>query len=106
MYTKASIVTLFAGLAAAQIHVPVGEPNGNPILTPLNEVCAFLTLRSSRKQHRVVKPNQRIALTAPPGCPHLRALHHHMAANDLQHRLRSPAQGPGNQRRQVRSLAR
>jgi hypothetical protein len=45
MYTKASIVTLFAGLAAAQIHAPIGEPAGNPILTPLNEVCTFLTLR-------------------------------------------------------------
>jgi hypothetical protein len=49
MYTKASIVTFFAGLAAAQIHAPVGEPSGNPILTPLNEVCTFLTLRMSRK---------------------------------------------------------
>lgn len=38
MYTKASIITFFAGLAAAQIHAPVGEPSGNPITRPLNEV--------------------------------------------------------------------
>jgi hypothetical protein len=38
MYSKASIITFFAGLAAAQIHAPVGEPSGNPITRPLNEV--------------------------------------------------------------------
>jgi hypothetical protein len=38
MFTKASIVTLFASIAAAQLHVPVGEPNGNAITRPLNEV--------------------------------------------------------------------
>jgi len=38
MFTKISIATLFAGLAAAQIHVPVGNPSGNPISRPLNEV--------------------------------------------------------------------
>jgi hypothetical protein len=59
MYTKASIVTLFAGFAAAQIHAPVGQPAGNAITKPLNEVCTSLTLHSSRKQHIVVKPNIR-----------------------------------------------
>lgn len=39
MYSKATIITFFAGLAAAQIHAPVGEPSGNPITRPLNEVC-------------------------------------------------------------------
>jgi hypothetical protein len=38
MYTKTAIVTFFAGFAAAQIHAPVGEPSGNPITRPLNEV--------------------------------------------------------------------
>ncbi|KAH6882580.1 GPI anchored serine-threonine rich protein [Alternaria rosae] len=38
MYSKVSIITFFAGLAAAQIHAPVGEPSGNPITRPLNEV--------------------------------------------------------------------
>lgn len=37
MYTNAAIV-FFAGLAAAQLHAPVGEPKGNPITRPLNEV--------------------------------------------------------------------
>ncbi|KAF1837099.1 hypothetical protein BDW02DRAFT_180187 [Decorospora gaudefroyi] len=47
MYTKASFITFFAGLAAAQIHVPVGEPKGNPISRPLNEVvptCESFTI--------------------------------------------------------------
>lgn len=39
MYTKASIVAFFASLAAAQLHAPVGEPKGNAITRPLNEVC-------------------------------------------------------------------
>tara|TARA_R110002003_G_scaffold140_4_gene12785 strand:- start:2484 stop:2660 length:177 start_codon:yes stop_codon:yes gene_type:complete len=38
MFSKTAIVALFAGLAAAQ-HTPVGEPSGNPITRPLNEVC-------------------------------------------------------------------
>jgi len=38
MYTKASLVTIFASLAAAQLHAPVGEPAGNPITRPLNEI--------------------------------------------------------------------
>lgn len=38
MFTKASILSVFAGLAAAQIHAPVGNPSGNPITRPLNEV--------------------------------------------------------------------
>jgi len=38
MFTKTSIATLFAGLAAAQIHTPVGQPSGNSITRPLNEV--------------------------------------------------------------------
>lgn len=38
MFTKASIVTLFASLAAAQLHAPVGEPSGNAITRPLNEI--------------------------------------------------------------------
>lgn len=37
MFSKTSIVALFAGLAAAQ-HAPVGDPVGNPITRPLNEV--------------------------------------------------------------------
>ena len=37
MFSNAAIV-LFAGLAAAQLHAPVGEPKGNPITRPLNEV--------------------------------------------------------------------
>ena len=35
---KATIATLFASLAAAQLHAPVGEPKGNAITRPLNEV--------------------------------------------------------------------
>lgn len=39
MFTKVSIATLFAALAAAQIHAPVGDkPSGNSITRPLNEV--------------------------------------------------------------------
>jgi hypothetical protein len=38
MFTKVSIATFFAGLAAAQIHPPVGNPSGNSITRPLNEV--------------------------------------------------------------------
>jgi hypothetical protein len=38
MYSKTAIITFFAGFAAAQIHAPVGEPAGNPITRPLNEV--------------------------------------------------------------------
>lgn len=37
MFANAAIV-LFAGLAAAQRHAPVGEPSGNPITRPLNEI--------------------------------------------------------------------
>ncbi|KAH7347098.1 Ser-Thr-rich glycosyl-phosphatidyl-inositol-anchored membrane family-domain-containing protein [Pyrenochaeta sp. MPI-SDFR-AT-0127] len=47
MFTKASIATLFASLAAAQLHAPVGQPNGNPITRPLNEVvpaCKAFTI--------------------------------------------------------------
>ncbi|KAJ4364166.1 hypothetical protein N0V83_009621 [Neocucurbitaria cava] len=38
MFSKAAIATFFASLAAAQLHAPVGEPSGNPITRPLNEV--------------------------------------------------------------------
>lgn len=38
MFTKASVVAFFASIAAAQLHPPVGEPAGNPITRPLNEV--------------------------------------------------------------------
>jgi hypothetical protein len=44
MYSKTAIITFFAGFAAAQIHAPVGEPAGNPITRPLNEVCLHLSL--------------------------------------------------------------
>jgi len=37
MFTKA-IVIFFAGLAAAQKHAAVGDPKGNPITRPLNEI--------------------------------------------------------------------
>ena len=37
MFSKTSIAALFAGIAAAQ-HVPVGEPNGNPITAPLTQI--------------------------------------------------------------------
>ncbi|KAF2029512.1 hypothetical protein EK21DRAFT_89751 [Setomelanomma holmii] len=37
MFSKTAIVALFAGLVAAQ-HTPVGNPSGNPITRPLNEV--------------------------------------------------------------------
>lgn len=37
MFGKTAIVAIFAGLAAAQ-HAPVGEPSGNPITRPLNEI--------------------------------------------------------------------
>ncbi|CAO2649940.1 Nn.00g012320.m01.CDS01 [Neocucurbitaria sp. VM-36] len=43
MFTKASIATLFASLAAAQLHAPVGEPSGNAITRPLNEVVPACT---------------------------------------------------------------
>lgn len=46
MFSKTSIVALFAGLAAAQ-HTPVGNPSGNPITRPLNEVvpaCKAFTI--------------------------------------------------------------
>lgn len=35
---KVTIATLFASIAAAQLHAPVGEPKGNAITRPLNEV--------------------------------------------------------------------
>ncbi|EUC50833.1 hypothetical protein COCMIDRAFT_32049 [Bipolaris oryzae ATCC 44560] len=38
MYSKATIVSIFAGFAAAQIHPAVGDPKGNPITRPLNEI--------------------------------------------------------------------
>lgn len=38
MFTKASFVAFFASIAAAQLHAAVGEPSGNPITRPLNEV--------------------------------------------------------------------
>ncbi|KAF1364271.1 hypothetical protein EJ07DRAFT_162094 [Lizonia empirigonia] len=38
MFTKATIVAFFASIAAAQLHAAVGEPTGNPITRPLNEV--------------------------------------------------------------------
>ncbi|KAJ4347497.1 hypothetical protein N0V95_005371 [Ascochyta clinopodiicola] len=47
MFTKASIVALFASVAAAQLHAAVGEPSGNPITRPLNEVvpaCKAFTI--------------------------------------------------------------
>jgi hypothetical protein len=37
MFSKATIVALFAAVASAQ-HAPVGNPSGNPITRPLNEV--------------------------------------------------------------------
>jgi hypothetical protein len=46
MFAQISIVALIAGLAAAQ-HAPVGEPSGNPITRPLNEVvpaCKAFTI--------------------------------------------------------------
>ncbi|KAF1938771.1 hypothetical protein EJ02DRAFT_409808 [Clathrospora elynae] len=47
MYTSASIVTIFASLAAAQLHAATGEPKGNAITRPLNEVvpaCKAFTI--------------------------------------------------------------
>ncbi|KAF1930451.1 uncharacterized protein M421DRAFT_418770 [Didymella exigua CBS 183.55] len=47
MFTKASVVAIFASIAAAQLHAPVGEPSGNPITRPLNEVvpaCKAFTI--------------------------------------------------------------
>lgn len=38
MFSKATIVSAIFGLAAAQLHPAVGEPKGNPITRPLNEV--------------------------------------------------------------------
>ncbi|KAF2124548.1 hypothetical protein P153DRAFT_401152 [Dothidotthia symphoricarpi CBS 119687] len=46
MFSKASIVAIFASFAAAQ-HVAVGDPTGNPITRPLNEVvpaCQAFTI--------------------------------------------------------------
>ena len=46
MFSKASIVALLASVAAAQ-HAPVGQPAGNPITRPLNEVvpaCKAFTI--------------------------------------------------------------
>jgi len=37
MFSKIAIVTLFAGLVAGQA-TPVGEPSGNPITAPVNEI--------------------------------------------------------------------
>ncbi|KAF2638790.1 hypothetical protein P280DRAFT_454890 [Massarina eburnea CBS 473.64] len=37
MFTQVSAAALFAGLAAAY-HAPVGDPTGNPITRPLNEI--------------------------------------------------------------------
>ncbi|KAL5119426.1 hypothetical protein ACEQ8H_002695 [Pleosporales sp. CAS-2024a] len=39
MLAKLSMVALCAGLVAAQ-HAPVGDPSGNPITRPLNEIVA------------------------------------------------------------------
>lgn len=47
MFTKATIIGFFASLAAAQLHAPVGQPAGNPITRPLNEVvptCKVFTI--------------------------------------------------------------
>lgn len=47
MFTKASVVAFFASIAAAQLHAPVGEPAGNPITRPLNEIvpaCKAFTI--------------------------------------------------------------
>ncbi|KAF2623168.1 hypothetical protein BU25DRAFT_414674 [Macroventuria anomochaeta] len=47
MFTKASVVAFFASIAAAQLHAAVGEPSGNPITRPLNEVvpaCKAFTI--------------------------------------------------------------
>ncbi|KAF2852550.1 hypothetical protein T440DRAFT_477476 [Plenodomus tracheiphilus IPT5] len=38
MFTKASLLSIFASIAAAQLHAAVGEPKGNPISRPLNEI--------------------------------------------------------------------
>jgi hypothetical protein len=46
MFGQTAIVALFAGLAAAQ-HAAVGDPSGNPITRPLNEVvpaCKAFTI--------------------------------------------------------------
>lgn len=61
MYSKATIVSLFLGLAAAQLHAPVGEPKGNPITRPLNEVSLFARGTAITNE------------TDPPalGCPHV-----------------------------------
>jgi hypothetical protein len=47
MVTKISVAALFAGLAAAY-HAPVGDPSGNAITSPLNEVvpaCKAFTIK-------------------------------------------------------------
>jgi hypothetical protein len=47
MFTKAFVVAFFASIAAAQVPAAVGEPAGNPITRPLNEVvpaCKAFTI--------------------------------------------------------------
>lgn len=47
MFTKVSVAALFAGIAAAY-HAPVGDPKGNAITSPLNEVvpaCKPFTIK-------------------------------------------------------------
>ncbi|KAF2872876.1 Ser-Thr-rich glycosyl-phosphatidyl-inositol-anchored membrane family-domain-containing protein [Massariosphaeria phaeospora] len=38
MFSKTSTFALFAAVASAQLHAPTGEPKGNAILSPLNEI--------------------------------------------------------------------
>ncbi|KAF2729304.1 hypothetical protein EJ04DRAFT_568755 [Polyplosphaeria fusca] len=38
MFGKITALALWAGLAVAQLHAPVGNPDGNPITRPLNEI--------------------------------------------------------------------
>jgi hypothetical protein len=51
MFTKASVVAFFASIAAAQLHAPVGEPAGNPITRPLNEVSIKRSNRGIHYSH-------------------------------------------------------
>ena len=46
MFTKASIIAIFASVAAAQ-HAAVGNPSGNAITRPLNEVRTSANIRPS-----------------------------------------------------------
>jgi hypothetical protein len=98
MFANTAIVALFAGLVAAQ-HAPVGEPKGNPITRPLNEVCILLSIVramfvSCDNRRNAPRIPTIAANSTTPDRPRLQAVHHQLAANHLQLGLAHPPPWP------------